>query len=247
MDVSVVITERTKYQHIAWSAGWCSNCGQLEAVRIENAIQVISFYFIPFYRHAVGTVGRCDFCERPIDSVISTVQASLAEWHPQKGLGLLLRQIAPSAQVELPANNAEHRLRSLLASTQRAASINGMDITFGVTTGLIIGPLLTIPLGIYVFDVGLIETHLDRLGVIFLSLFGGLALGAPGGALLQFGLLRRRVAKRKIRDAYSKYKIDLRKLNDLSRDYGRLVRWAVHRIQKDAVAGELGSNYRTMH
>jgi hypothetical protein len=235
MDISILISWKTTYEQVAWSAGHCAFCQQLEAVRIENAVEVVSVWFIPVSRHVKGKAGRCDFCERPVNRVIAAQAIALDEWSPSNDLTRLFRRLAPQTGIQLPDKNADGRLHSLLAAARDASSINNLDITFGVTTGGLLGFVTCLLAGIYLFDHGVIRTEMDKMGFVAALVLPGIVVGAIIGAVVHALFKRGRVAFRKINAACRSYGIDTRKLDMLSHSYGRIVRRAT-RAARDAAS-----------
>ncbi len=232
MDVSVLVSWKTTYRQVAWSVGDCLFCKQLEAVRIEDDIQVVSIWFIPIVQQVTGQSRRCDFCERPIDHHIGVKELPLPEWSPAKGLDALVGELIPSGELQLPDKNSDRRLHSLLGAAADASSINNVDITFGITTGILLGIAVCLPLGIYLFDSGSVKTQLDRLGFAFASILTGIGGGAVIGAIVHAIFKRGKVAFRKIHAACENYALDIDKLEELSQGYGGKIRRAVRAVRE---------------
>ena len=119
-----------------------------------------------------GKTGRCDFCERPINTLITPKEIPLYEWSPATGLDVLVGQLVPSGDVRLPQKNSDARMHSLLGAAKDASSINNVDITFGITTGVLIGAIVSIPVGMYLFDNGIVRTRLDKMGLVLVGIVG---------------------------------------------------------------------------
>src|SRR5688572_20824408 len=106
MDISVLISWKTRYDQVAWSFGYCPFCEQLEALRVANAIEVVSIWFVPVSRTVLGTVTFCDFCGRSIAPPHSAKKIGLSEWSPSEGLEALIARLRPSEQIEIPDANS---------------------------------------------------------------------------------------------------------------------------------------------
>jgi hypothetical protein len=225
------------YRHVAWSAAFCPHCQQVEAARIEDEIEVVELYFIPLSKQVTRQVARCDFCEREVDSVISERQIPLAAWSPAQGLDSLVDGLKPAHAIELPEENSEARLRSLLAATQKAASLQQVDVSSGLLKGGLFGLVPGIPAGLYLYLHPPAPAQLDEFQQVLLSIAGVLVCAAAGaviGAATSAVYKPDQVAFRKILAACTKYPVDIPKLEELSHDYSGPVRRAVRAVRETA-------------
>jgi hypothetical protein len=233
VHVSTTIT----YKHVGWSAGFCSHCRQVEALRIEEEIEVTELYFIPINRKFIDRVARCDFCERWVDFPRSLPGIPLAEWSPAEGLDRLFDRLGPFGAVALPEDNAEARLRSLLAATQTASSLTKVDVSPDLLKGGLLGLAAGIPVGTYLYFHQFARAQLDDFQRVLASIGVALLVGAAGGLIgAAVGAVSRpdKVAFRKILAACTKYPVDVHKLEELSHDYSGPVRRAVRAVRETA-------------
>jgi hypothetical protein len=149
---------------------------------------------------------------------------------------------------------SDQKLRSLLSATRESTSINSLDVTFGISTGAVVGAALSIPLSLYAFDNRLAPIGLDQFGFVFLCLMIALVFGAVSGGAISFLATSRRVAREKLSAACQKYPIEFARLNETTALYGhRVAGAAVHVVRSGSAfkpqlletSGNCGS--RTAH
>jgi hypothetical protein len=201
---------------------------------------VVSVFFVPVSRRVFTQTARCDFCERPIEEVVATDHVPLEHWSPPEGMEDLLRRLGVARPADDPEVSADARLDSLLSATEEAASPGNVDITFGITTGALAGAVLGVPLGRYLFQKyelgaslvqrGILMAEPDTLNVVFVSILGGLVLGAIFGAILDGLFKPSRVALAKINAAYEKYDLDPTALEERSQSFSGRIRKAVRKV-----------------
>jgi hypothetical protein len=221
-----------EYRHVAWSAGYCTHCQGLEAIRVQDVVEVLAVYFVPIQRRVVGRNGICDFCERPLDRAVTDQLVDRLDWAPPGGLPKLLASLGSKQELTLPEaplteTQPDVRLRSLLSATQDASSLKNVNIVVGLVAGLIAGVALGIPLGMVLFDHG-IRLGPDRFGTGFAVALIGAVVGSIAGATVYGLMIRTRTATRKVVAACGKYPLDLARLGELARDYNRHVQHAVN-------------------
>ena len=242
MDISVLVSFKTKLVPHGWSASFCPCCQQLEAVRLNETVLVVAVWFVPIYRTVTGKAAQCDFCERFIDpNQIASERVSLDEWAPADGLETLFRRLAPQKEFAVPEQNSDGRLHSLLAAAGEAASIHEMDITFGMTTGALAGVAVSVPVGLYLFHNKLLRMRTDEFGVIFGSILIGIFAGIFLGAIVHAILKRGKAAFAKLETTSRRYDLDLDRLEVLSHEHGGLVQRSA-RALRDAKYRETGAS-----
>jgi hypothetical protein len=233
----VIIEWRRRYDHIGWSVGFCKHCGQIEAARVEDVVEVVSIWFIPISSTRVGLTAHCDFCSRSIDATLPPPIVTDA-WTPADGLPALFARLSlfvPPLGAEV---SSETRLRSLLKSTKKAAKL--ANVTFaqfwpgalcGIVLGAVLGPI---------FASNLWERRIpggpDLQGATMAGFFLGAVVFGLAGAILNAMLCRGRIAFARLSAAYEKYTFDVRKLDDLAIDYGGPVRRAARRLRDESQA-----------
>lgn len=226
LDITVLITRETIYRQFAWSVGYCPYCEQLEAIRVEEVQIQTSLFLIPVHWEVLGESARCDFCGRAIDpSVIAIDQIAQDEWHPAEGIDVLMDNYTLPEDSDLPEVNSKRRLNSLLSAAQEASSISNLDVTFGATTGPLLGAPICLALGYLLHSSKLIRGDLEQM--LLVSILVGVIGGMPFGALVHALIKRSKVAHRRINIARENYGIDIDLLEDLSQEYNRLVKRTV--------------------
>ncbi len=216
-----------EYEHVAWSAGYCRHCQNLEAIRVQDVIEVTAFYFIPVRRRNLGRNGVCDFCERPLDRAISDQLINRWDWVPTDGMPKLLESLGVLGKITLPEPAPDARLRALLSASEEASSLKNVNVLLGLGIGLVAGVALGIPVGILLFDQGIRLGAPDRFGAAAVAVFIGMAVGAILGATIYGWRIRTRTAARKVFRAHNNYSLDVARLSNLSRDYDKRVQLAV--------------------
>jgi hypothetical protein len=229
-----------EYKHVAWSAGYCRHCQNLEAIRVQDIIEDAAIYlFIPVSRRLVGRNGICDLCERPLEKPIAKQLVAQGAWLPTDGMPKLLGLLSIKGKVTLPRASPDARLLSLLSSTATASKLQNVNILPGLIAGVFGGALLGVLLGMLMFGMGIRLGAPDRLGTsMVMFLVGGVTGSAVGAAL--YGLwIRTRTASRKILLACRKYSLDRARLAELSHDYNRHVQRAARAVVESATESSL--------
>ena len=232
MSFPVLISWNTVFEQAGWTVGHCSHCGQLTAVRVDNAVEVVRIYLYPVHRRAMGQVARCDFCERPIRLQRSVPTIGLSEWSPPEGLTALFDTLPPFNEIRPPDRPTTKRLRSLLSAAREAASfykVNIGDISISLAVGAVLGGVLAALIGMSLFDAKLVHDPIDRF--VTLCVVIGLAVGASSAGIIAAVFQRVRTAFDKINTACANYEIDVGRLDELSADYGKVIQQAIQRVR----------------
>jgi hypothetical protein len=223
------ISWKKKLEPTGWSLAFCSHCQQLEAMRVEQVVQVVAIWFIPVSGTVEGFVQRCDFCERISELPPPGEGLELDAWRPAEGLDALATRLrGPSGKLAKDIY-AETRLRSALSSIRESMAFNQLDVTWGIVLGGALGLGLGIGLGVLVYDLGLNPTRADRFGV---GMLGGMLMAVAGAVLGAAGwafVSRRRIAKSRIRRLCREYRLDAARVASLAEDYGEIL----HRAATD--------------
>lgn len=190
---------------------------------------VVSVYFLPILRSATGKkTARCDFCERPVELPVGMNRIEAASWKPSDGMEMLATKLEMNCHALPAQRDYQARLRSLLSAVAEASTFDRLDVSLGLTTGLLLGGIAGGLIGHYV--VPRRAMGMDDLARVFAGVAAGLALGAIVGASL-LALLRRRSAPfRRLRNVCRGYRINPSSLIELAGDSPRRVRSALKRI-----------------
>jgi hypothetical protein len=231
MDISVLISFRKTLKQTGWSTCYCRHCQQIEAARCDDIVQTVAIWFVPVVRSVVGRTGRCDFCERIIDQWTSPNSVPVESWEPKQGLDSLIARTGAPAVTPIPAPDSTARLDSLFTSVAGACSMNSLDVTFGISTGAILGAIACSITGGILFQTGFRIGELDLFGSVFGSLLAGGVIGAIIGGGLQIIVSRNRVAQRMIQTAYDNYHLDLKRLKEIAQSHPSIVCRAVNRLR----------------
>ncbi len=238
--MTIFILWKRKSRQVAWTLGVCPWCGGLEAVRVEEVTEVVSVWFVPVRRSVVGSWTRCDFCERPMTTLITPGSVGFDEWNPADGLDALCGRLDfDTATARRWQDQDEgNRLRSLLGSVGESTSLHNLDVSLGLTTGLILGGLLGLIVGLLVIPG--FDTGLDRIGGAFAGVFGGLLLGAVLGGVISVLVGQRSVPLRRLGQVCRQYNIPIPALEKVAGASCSRVRNAVGRLQDELAFSDHG-------
>ena len=238
----VLITTKTVFQPAAWTLGLCPSCLGPEVVRVEDAVEVTSVYFVPFSRRVVGQEARCDFCERPLTRVLSAKRAGLDAWSPADGAAALARLVGVDPGVLAGPRDGDGRLRSLLGSVADATTFRRLDAGLGLAAGLILGGPLGAAFGYYVLPSWDLGT--DGFGCVFGGILGGLVLGAVAGAGGAAAVRRRTEPFRRLRRAFARGGLNVDRLETLADESApSRVRNAVRRLRDELMFAPSGVHH----
>ena len=231
MDVSVLISWKTVHRPHAWTIGMCPYCSAVNAIRVDEIADQIAIYFVPVISTANGHVCKCDLCQRPIANQLPDKRLALAEWDHSLGLIHLSQKLGLPTPPQ-PAD-PESRIESLLSSVTESTKLDTLDISYGLTTGGILGVLIGAAIGYMVLPANL--RQLDALGCLFAGILGGLLIGGIFGASVAAVLRKRSVPFQLISAALKNYSLNSDRTVQLAEKYPRRVRSGAIRA-RDAVS-----------
>lgn len=227
MAITIAISWRTELQQTAWAVGYCPSCGCWDAIRVGEAVQVMSLYeWFPFLRTVIGPSSVCDWCEYPAAPAPDTPIIPLGDWSYPQGLGTLVAKCAPDLQPSAPQRTTDVEVQTLLEWIRRKSSINAVDLGAGLAVGLLAGAVVAMLIGHLI-----VRQQGDdpiRISVVSLALggVGGVLLGAVTEAVLK----SRRIARRMTLAAYQKYQLAADQLAGLARSYPARIRSAIKSV-----------------
>jgi hypothetical protein len=224
MDIWILLSWKTSLHQRAWAFDACPHCQGLEPIRVEEKVWTFSVWFVPLIKDSRGYIGRCDVCQRPVCVGAPSRSVRLEEWSPQLGLVPLLKRLGYTGKIKLRNAPVDERLRSLLRAAEDATRLNGMDTTFGMTTGAIFGLPVGIGLGLLVAQLNHAK---DPFKFGFVGAIAGIVIGLAIGGFLQWFLRRPVLAAKIIGAPVANYKLNLDRLVELSRDCSSSVQQAV--------------------
>ena len=227
MDITVLISWKSVPRSFGWTIGPCPYCNAVTAGRIDELIHQIDVCFIPVLSTVVGYQCKCDLCERPLADFLPEKRLSSGEWNHSLGL----HQIATKLGLPSPpqTTEADVMIDSLLSSVTDSTTLNALDISFGLTTGGIIGAITGIGLGYVVLPKFLDQT--DLFGCVFIGILGGLVLGGVIGASIAALTRRSSVPFQKINSAVEHYALDTSKLLQIAKRYPARIQNAALRVR----------------
>ncbi|HJT32384.1 MAG TPA: hypothetical protein VJ783_10105 [Pirellulales bacterium] len=152
----------------------------------------------------------------------------IASWEPREGIEGLATRLEMNWHALPTERNPETRLRSLLSAVTEASSMDRLDISFGLTTGLLLGGVAGGLIGYYIVPPRL--WGMDDIGRVFAGIFAGLTIGAIVGASLLAIIRRRSVPFRRLRKVCRDYRLDPAVLLALAGDSPRRIRSVLRRI-----------------
>ncbi len=212
------------YKQTGWSVLECPYCRTFEALRVEQRFLVVSLFFMRLAKIPREKTLRCDFCERRLGLAADTVTVSLDEWGREDGLSLLLRQVLPELDIRPPERITENRMLTLLDSIAETTSLTNMHVS---STALVVGGLLSLPMSIpfalFLHSQGFELKYFDKVGFVVLCGIIGFAIGAIVAGAIHGVPKAQTVALNRILLAYSKYDVDMRRIEQLSHDYPQRV------------------------
>jgi hypothetical protein len=210
----------------------CPSCSSFQIFKVEEFIVEVSIFYIPVEKYKKAIFVRCDFCNSAFASPPDITYVSLNDWSFNDGFSRLLDSIDPDNTIKIPEDVSDANLHSLLRYVVKSKSLSDLELS---TTWLAIGGLVSLPIAITIamllYDRGIIKTiDLDRFGFIALFSIFGFVVGA-----LLIGTIRalsrsKRIAFDHLQATYKKYKLNLSRLDTLSRSYSNYVRSSVGRL-----------------
>ncbi len=228
MTAFVPIGLSSAYKQTGWSACFCPFCLQYEAARVEDSSVRLTLFSKTIAEFAHRKTFRCDFCHQSFAARKDVHIISTDAWHRTQGLRSLFHQIFPNLDVHPSRTLDRPRMQALLKSITSDTSLAKIDVSMtGLILGAIISIPLSIPLAILLHEQYLTHTHLAKFAFVAGCIILGIAVGATIGALINGLLVAPRITAHRIKDACSKYDIDLEKLELLSRLYPPRVKNAV--------------------
>ena len=233
----ILIRWTYKYRQTGWSIGFCSSCKQPGPARVDDVIEVVSINLLPISRSIIGKIQRCDFCERPVDSVATKRSVDVGEWSHDQGQTALAELVAPAWKGKVSARASQQRLISLLSAAQARSTMNNVDVVPGLTVGLLVG------IAIAVFAVMKMASAREPqpAGVAppvrvqeALWILGPPLIGLILGGFVNVLHAARRIPLQMIEAACRGYEVDYRELRELAPHYAARVRRAVESVLADA-------------
>jgi hypothetical protein len=168
-------------------------------------------------------------------SVASRHEVALDQWSPLDGPARLAQELDPTGALTIPATTSDAMLRSLLSSAQEAASLKSVCINLGLAAGIIIGGILGLVIGSQIFARDLPGP--DKVGLLMLEMVTGAAIGGFIGGAMDFRSKRRKIVDKRIREARTKYEVDVRRLDDLASEFGAIVARGARTIRDEFEVG----------
>jgi hypothetical protein len=233
----LIISER-KTRQIGWTLGVCGSCGGWEAIRVEDLIKTTKLWFIPLDSSVVGRSLRCDFCERFLRGAPTKLRTiEFRAWTPADGLQVLAQRLGGDPTVVSEKRDADKRIHSLLGGIAHSTSINNINVDLGITTGLIVGGLFGLLVGLFVLPY--FNMRMDATGKTMAGLFGGCVIGLIVGALATLILRRRSLPLRRLVQICNQYGLSVSDLEKAADRSAARVRRAVHRLRDELAIGDL--------
>lgn len=231
MHLPIHFSWRTDYQQSDWSVGWCPHCKDMGAVRIENVLRVFCLNSIPISQEQLGKAARCDFCEGQINSAVLFGAIPVSLWSPAAGLPSLCDQIGVALPEGWLNQMPDTRLHALLRNIRRSCSMNKVGVLYGMILGPILVLIIAIPVALFAFRRGLVQVRVDETGFTILCMLIAVLVGVIAGAFVEFLIMRRRIARSKIRSVYERYGVDLQRLDAVAECHGGNVRRAIRFVR----------------
>lgn len=225
MDISVIISWKTTPRVYGWTMRSCPSCGGVTPVVVDELVQTVSVYLVPVYKFVAGHQCRCDLCDnilvegRPEDYVPAN------EWERSRGLSRLAQILRRPPPDRLPDDNQV--IDSLLASVSERSRLDSLDISFGLTTGCILGALAGAAVGYLVVPDQF--WGMDLLGRVSFGIFSGLAIGGLLGGTIDALIRRRSLPFEKLKSVIENYSLDAEKILAAAASHPRRVRAAALR------------------
>lgn len=224
MDFVVAVAWAKEFQQSRWAVGYCERCRCAEAVRIGREVTNVSLYhLIRIGRSVADDRAYCDWCGEPLLPWPDSQTVPVTAWSYSDGLNALVATCAPDLVRKTPVLSTADQCRAFLRFVRKRSSIEAVDVSFGLTSGLWIGTLVSVALGYFV---GWPDAP-DRFQDFFRWWLVGLLVGAVVGSAVDGIRLTRRVARDLVAQAYRKYQMDPEQLLAVSASFPRRVRAAV--------------------
>ena len=226
------IGAKTVVESAGWSIGECTNCGGMEAVRIEHRRRVYSLMHIPVNEDSdnYSVQARCDLCGCYVTRYWAAARAGFDTWHPQQGLTQLARLISlfPPTVRQGPE---EQRIRSALSSIQSEIR----PLRGRATVGCLIGFPLGMALGCGALNIIRRENNNQGLTALDLTLIlGGGALGAIASAVVHELVRWRNRALRLLRSIQARYHFNPEAIIEQSAMFSGRIQRAARRLHDEA-------------
>jgi len=225
MDVSILLSVKTTPRICGWTMQSCPSCASITAVAVDELVHTVSVNFIPIVRSVAGYQCRCDLCDRVLVEGRPENEVPANEWEPSRGLPRLAQVMGMPAPDDSPDSDVV--IQSLLSSVSERSSLNSLDISFGLTTGCILGALVGVAFGYFVLPDQF--WGMDLLGRVFLGMFSGLFIGGLLGGTIDALIRRRSLPFQKLKSAIEDYSLDADKILAAASEYPRRVRAAALR------------------
>jgi hypothetical protein len=235
MGITIVFSWKTVLQQTSWSVGYCVRCDRFEAIRVGDAVQIISAWEFPVGRSVLGKAACCDCCESPAGPMPEALIIPSGEWSPAQGIRSLFEKCCPKLLPNAPQLTSDSEIRALLKLVQRRSSVESVDIGVGLVAGVLIGAALALSVGLYLAN----QEGSDSFGAGFVALMIGAVFGSIVGSFVEAILKGRKLARRMILAAYQKYQLAPDRLTALARSYRHRIRSAVRfALQDDLVSSQ---------
>jgi hypothetical protein len=235
VHVPIHATWKTISQPLSWSFGHCKHCDQNGTVRLESTQNTLYLNDLIPISKQFGTIAVCDFCERPIEFGSNRVRIKFADWSPRDGVPALLTKLGmpPSSWFKGPTTDTQ--LHSLLTSAEETARRTHPS-KFGSFFGMLGGIALGVLLAWLLFKCRIFGPPPQMGAWMFIMGFAGAFIGSISGGVIEYRIVRDRVARAKIAAAHAKCQIDLFRLNELAAMHGRRIQRAVQNVSSEAMS-----------
>jgi hypothetical protein len=230
MDVSVLVSWKSVPRPFAWTLGVCPYCQLAVPIRVDEVFQQVAIYFVPIISTSEGFQCHCSLCDRMIWAGLPEHRIPRAEWTPESGI------VALGERLKVPAPNQgidEHGIHSLLTAITQSTLLNSLDISFGLTSGCILGALTGAVVGY--FKLPQFLPQMDQLGCVFAGILGGLLFGGLTGATSDAVRQRRSIPFQRIKAAILNFSIAPELIIRMADAYPLRIRSAALRARDAAI------------
>ena len=230
MDVSVLVSWKSVARPFAWTLGDCPYCQLAVPIRVDEVFQQVAIYFIPIICTSEGFQCHCSLCDRMIAAGLPEHRIPVAEWAPESGFVVLADRLkAPAPHQEI----GEHVIHSLLSAITQSTLLNSLDISFGLTSGCLLGASIGAVISYFLLPPYL--PQLDQLGCVFAGILGGLLVGGLAGAMIDAIRKRRSIPFQRIKAAILNFPIALELIIRMADAYPLRIRSAALRVRDAAI------------